>query len=315
MSEPTARPRLTLGLNTCYAVKRWPQPEQWAQVAVDLGISAIQLSLDLLPLGDSLAPAMRYAERTAEVAARTGLTVHSAFTGLAAYSSSLLLADDAQDREDAERWYAGMIAVAAAAGASGFGGHVGALSVSAAANPGLRADRIAWELDAMARLAEVAAAEGLDHLQFENLAVTREYGHSVAEAHAIEEALVGSAVPWRLCLDLGHPPALPPSSGSNDPTRWLEESWRSTPVVQLQQSPWGADHHGPFTPETNAQGAVDRDAVLARMIDWPPEDIPMFFEIIHPHEAPDETVVGDLRQSIEFWREGMARLGQSSQRS
>ncbi len=42
----------------------------------------------------------------------------------------------------------------------------------------------------MRELAETAADAGLDHLQFENLAVASEYGHSIDEAHAIETELV-----------------------------------------------------------------------------------------------------------------------------
>jgi len=25
-------PRYTLGINTCFAVKRWPEPERWAEI-------------------------------------------------------------------------------------------------------------------------------------------------------------------------------------------------------------------------------------------------------------------------------------------
>lgn len=306
MSAERSTPALKLGLNTCFAVKRWPQPEQWAPIVADLGITEVQLSLDLLPVGFDRAPVLGYLDRVRSAIERHGLRLHSLFTGLAAYASSLLLSDDAEDRRAAEGWYADMIAASAAAGATGFGGHLGALSVAAAADPARRAELVAWETEAMRRLAEVASREGLDHLQFENLAVTREYGHSIAEAHEIERALEGSAVPWRLCLDLGHPPALPEETGSAIPTRWLEERWLNTPVLQLQQSPYGADHHGPFTEAANREGAVDRDAAIELLRGWDADEVLMFFEIIHAHEAPDESVLNELRESVEFWRAGLA---------
>jgi len=302
-------PELVLGINTCFAVKRWPQPEQWAARLAEFGVEEVQLSMDLLPFGGDLDAALGYAERAARAVSAAGLRLHSMFTGLAAYSSPLLLSDDPGDRRAAETWYGEMIRVAAAAGAHGAGGHVGALSSPAVDDPRRRDELHAWQIEAMLRLAEIAAAEGLDHLQFENLAVTREYGHSIAEAHELELRLADAAVPWLLCLDLGHPPALPASTGSSDPEQWLRESWAHTPVLQLQQSPSGADHHGPFTEAANRAGAVRREPVIELLRGWQAERVPMFLEVIHAHEAPDELVLDELRQSVDYWREGLAGRG------
>ena len=41
-----------------------------------------------------------------------------------------------------------------------------------------------------------------------------------------------------------------------DPYAWLERLGRRAPVVQLQQADGQADHHWPFTPETNATGII-----------------------------------------------------------
>ena len=43
--------RLQLGINTCFAVKRWPLPEDWAPIVRDqLGLRLVQHSLDLVDL-------------------------------------------------------------------------------------------------------------------------------------------------------------------------------------------------------------------------------------------------------------------------
>lgn len=302
-SRPRRAPRLHLGVNTCFAVKRWSDPAQWAEKVAELGVVDVQFSLDLLPVGMDEAALRSYVRRLRAAIEGHGLLLHSWFTGLAAYGSNLLLSDDPADRAAAERWYCTMIDLAGESGAQGFGGHLGALSVPSAADPAVARDLVSQEIDAMHRLAERAHASGLDHLQFENLAVTREFGHSIAEAHELERRLAGSAVPWRLCLDLGHPVALPASSESTDPVAWLSEPWSRTPVVQLQQSPLGADHHGAFTAANNASGAVDRDACLGALRNWDPrEDVHLFFEIIHPHEHDDSAVLQEMEESIAFWR-------------
>ncbi|BBY66461.1 apurinic/apyrimidinic endonuclease family protein [Mycolicibacterium helvum] len=304
-------PRLHLGINTCFAVKRWPEPRDWARIAKeDLGLDVVQLSIDLLPVGFDPAPALAYAKRARQAAEEYDLEIHSLFTGLAAYSSGLLLSDDPGDRAAAYNWYEQMVAVTVAAGARGVGGHLGALSVGAAADAHRARTLIDDELAAMRKLADTAQAAGLDHLQFENLAVTREYGHSIDEAHAVEDALADTAIPWRLCLDLGHPAALDSETPSGHIDNWIRETWRHTPVVQLQQSPRGADHHGPFTAATQAAGTVDATVVVDQLRQSWTGDVYLFFEIIHAHEHPDDAVLADLRDSVATWRAALSSAQQ-----
>ncbi len=40
---------MQLGINTCFAVKRWPRPADWAPIVRDtLGLDLVQVSLDLV---------------------------------------------------------------------------------------------------------------------------------------------------------------------------------------------------------------------------------------------------------------------------
>jgi hypothetical protein len=94
-----------LGINTCFAVKRWPQPERWAPlVAGELELDLVQHSLDLVDLDTSPAEVTDQAGRLQVSCAGQGLTLHSTFTGLAAYSSNLLLHPDASSRARARDW-------------------------------------------------------------------------------------------------------------------------------------------------------------------------------------------------------------------
>src|SRR5258708_12282270 len=93
-------PRLHLGINTCFAVKRWPEPEQWLGIVKDeLGLHCCQFSLDLVdPLLDESATAA-YAGAVKAHAEAHGILLHSTFTGLAAYSWSQFLPPDQSLRE------------------------------------------------------------------------------------------------------------------------------------------------------------------------------------------------------------------------
>src|SRR5438094_8755174 len=122
---------LRLGINTCFAVKRWPRPEDWGRIVRDeLGLKLVQHSFDLVDLSSSAPELERQADAINRAADELGLDVASTFTGLAAYSSNLLLGPDPDARASALAWYAQAIRFTAAIGARITGGHGGALSVA-----------------------------------------------------------------------------------------------------------------------------------------------------------------------------------------
>jgi hypothetical protein len=276
-------------------------------ICEDLHLRVAQVSTDLLPLSLGSTAAAEYADEVRTVAESKGVQIHSMFTGLGAYSSNLLLSESERDRSAAYAWYQDMIRLAASSGGRGAGGHIGAFSVRAFGDEALRQKLLSGEIEAMKRLAEFASSVGLDHLQFENLAVAREPGHSLDEALWFEEQLSACDIPWVLCLDLGHPVALAQSDAPDVLDSWLETKWQNTPVIQLQQSSFGSDQHGPFTARTNQSGGVDCDRVLTYLESWTADDIFLFLEIIPHHEGDDELVVDELTASVEFWRDGISR--------
>jgi len=119
-----------LGINTCFAVKRWPEPERWAAIVADeLGLGMVQHSLDLVDL-DMDAPLDEQAQAVAAACAARGIAVHSTFTGLGAYGRNLLLDPDPVRRRRAAAWFRRAVDFTAAAGGRAAGGHVGAFSVA-----------------------------------------------------------------------------------------------------------------------------------------------------------------------------------------
>ena len=216
-----------LGINTCFAVKRWPQPERWARLVRDeLELDLVQHSLDLVDLDAPPAAVEDQAARLRAACAYAGLTLHSTFTGLAAYSANLLLHPDQAARDRARGWYRRVI------------------------------------------------------------------GFTADPAH----------VPVLLCLDVGHQ-CVPGTAGPDrDPYAWLERFGARAPVVQLQQTDGTADHHSPFTLETNAAGIIEPAEVLAALDRSGAADTALILEIIPPFEQDDDQVLEDLRQSAAYWR-------------
>ena len=299
-----------LGINACFAVKRWPEPERWVRIVKDeLGLDCCQFSFDLVdPLLDE-AVTLPYADAARAAAAAHGVSIHSAFTGLAAYSWSQLLHPQQAMRGAAMRWYERAIDFTARLGANGMGGHIGAFSVQDAVNLERR-QMLLHELEKrLCALARHAKQRGLSFLLFENMAVEREWGHSIEEARQLAHLDTGEGVPLVLCFDVGHPCALHTGSASDDYLAWFAQPWPHRPIIHLQQTDRTGDHHWPFTHDYNEQGMVRAEDILQAIAPWQDDgDVFLFLEPIHPFEADDNNVLDELKESVTYWREALSKF-------
>jgi D-erythrulose 1-phosphate 3-epimerase len=295
-----------LGVNTCFAVKRWPRPVDWAPIVrEEFGLDLVQHSLDLVDVDAGAAEQRRHAAELRAACDGNGLELHSTFTGLAAYSANLLLHPDRDSRDRALGWYGRVIDFTAAAGAASTGGHVGAYSVPDWRDPGRR-EQLWHELKAaLDRVTADACRAGLSSLMIENLAAAREPA-TMTDIRSLLTAGDAGHVPIVLCLDVGHQ-CVPGATGEEaDPYAWLERLGAAAPVVQLQQSDAAGDHHWPFTPDANRAGRIEARRVLRALEASGAKQVALVLEIIPPFETDDDQVVDDLRVSAEYWRRALA---------
>lgn len=295
-----------LGINTCFAVKRWPEPDAWAKVVrEDLGLQLVQHSLDLVDLGADLRVVTAQAGEVQAACAAAGLMMDSTFTGLAAYSSNMLLDPRADVRSYWEDWFGRALSFSAEIGGSLCGGHVGAFSVRDWTDPDQRAVRWQELKSALGRLAGKAHGLGLGGIYIENLASPRE----PATMDQIDDLLTEGDqdhVPVRLCLDVGHQ-CVPGTTGPDrDPYAWLERYAARLGCVQLQQSDAEGDHHWPFTPERNAAGRIQAEKVLAALERGGGKHVKLILEVIPAFEQDDQAVVADLVATVHYWAGALA---------
>jgi D-erythrulose 1-phosphate 3-epimerase len=288
---------VSLGINNCFAVKRWPLPDEWAEiVSSELELELVQHSLDL-GIGDLAA--------VRAACDRRGLRVESVFTGLIAYSTgSMLSPSDAERLDGTDRWEQG-IRAAATLGATSFGGHVGSLSRTDADDGERRRTR--WEdlerqLDA---LRTTAANAGLDVLLVENMACDREPSRMADVESLLRDASPGHAA-VSLCLDIGHQ-CVPGTSGDEaDPYAWLRRLGRRAPIIHLQQTDASADHHWPFTQSYNDLGRIDAERVLEALDAGGVGDVSLILEVIPGFEADDRQVLAELSESVHYWKDAIS---------
>jgi hypothetical protein len=101
---------------------------------------------------------------------------------------------------------------------------------------------------------------------------------------------------------------------------WIEEVGRYSPIMHLQQTDGVHSGHRAFTPETNKDGIVRPDEVLAALarsfaqpaeegMPPPVEDIYLTFEVFAGTAETNRQVIEKLTQSCEYWREYVPRDG------
>jgi sugar phosphate isomerase/epimerase len=301
--------RVRLGINTCFAVKRWPRSADWAKVVrEDLGLDLVELSLDLLEGFETADGRRRVANENRAALEAYGLTARGTFTGLVAYSHNLLLHPDPFARRQALHWYEAVVDLSAELGVAGTGGHVGALSAPDWRDPAAAAER--WEgLKAdLATLSARARRAGLEYFLIENLVPVRE---PATMAQVADLLAPGDAdhVPVGLCVDLGHMCVAGTTGPERDPYAWLGRFGAELLEVQLQQSDAEGDHHWPFTPARNREGRIEAGRVLDTLAATGASDVTLILEMIPGWEEPDDQLRADLRASVDYWRTAIGQRG------
>jgi len=152
-----AMTEFTLGMNTCFAVKRWPEPEEWARIiAEDFGLKSVQFSFDLMDPRAGSGVVASYIDHTRIECARYGLSIHSTFTGFLPFMNNLLLHPEPAFRDDAKAWFKAAIEVTARMKVSMTGGYFGALSMKDVSDANRRQERMDGWLDGLRELAQEA---------------------------------------------------------------------------------------------------------------------------------------------------------------
>jgi len=297
--------RCVLGVNNCWAVKRYIEPEEWVEItATEFDVDYVQFSFDILdPRTEKLA-LDQIVSRTLDCCMKYGIKIHSCFTGLAAYSYNLLLHPDFVMRKDAVDWYEKALILAAKLKSEAVGGHMGAFSMSDFRNQKRRSFLTLNFLEFLKHLSFLGKRLGLKYLLWEPMPISREPPSTIEEAkNLLSKANEESFIPIKLCIDVGH--ACNPRAKSMkdlDPYSWLEELGADSPCVHLQQTDGKADRHWPFIEKYNKVGIIKGDKLISTLEKVGSKQTYLFLEIIHPFEYPEKQVIKEMKESIEYWK-------------
>ena len=296
---------IKLGINNCFAVKRWPEPQAWSKiVGSDLEVGMVQFSYDLLDPMTREPLLSLLAQESVDACKGNDVVIDTTFTGLIGYSLNLLTHPNLGMRLEALRWYEQAVLVASKLKARGTGGHVASMSVEDFGDEHRRSYLESFLVESLQYLASMAAGEGQRFLLWEPMPLSREQPATIGRAKELQAKVNGDAKFIKFCIDVGHQCAWDvKGSGDLDPYSWLRELAQESPVIHIQQTDGKGDRHWPFTKEFNERGIIDACKLLEAIDASGAKEIALILEIIHPSEERESKVLQDLVESVNYWKE------------
>lgn len=298
---------MRLGINLSFAVKRLPEGASWAKfVREELGLDLVQFTFDLIDPWTPQDLRKSLAKEAREAAAEHDVTIHSAFTGLAAYSYNGLMHPLEEGREAAFRWWENAIALTAELGAKGIGGQLGGLSVANASEASTAEARYAEAFQSWIRLSQLAKNTGLTAMYIEPTPLEREFPHTVEHALQMAKEWSGeTALPVKYAVDVGHA-IYQPLYGQNAPLDpWLAELKDHIGLLHVQNTDANSDSHWGWPDE---RGIFDVANFSNLLRTYNLADKPVFIEVFYPFELADEAVLDNIRSTVLHCRTALEEV-------
>ena len=304
--------KVELGINNCFAIGRYPEPEEWLRIVKEeLGLQHVQFSFDLLdPViidEEIVKEKCAYIRRLAE---EREVKIDTAVTGEVAHKFNLLLDPDPGMRRAYLRWYEKMVRASSLLGAEGSGIYMGSLSNKDVNDPERKAYLTEVLIEEIAYLTFVAREAGQSYLLWEPMSLPREMPSTIDETKELWERVnEKSHIPVLLCLDVGHGYYRSSDPRDLDYYSWLQELAHLSPSIHMQQTDRKGSRYWTFTEENNAQGVIIPERVLEAIEASGAEEVILVFEFFFSaHALSDESALDGMKKSVDYWREALARF-------
>ncbi|MBS3169513.1 TIM barrel protein [Candidatus Woesearchaeota archaeon] len=294
---------LRLGINTGFALNRFPLPEEWMKiVGEDLGLRYVQLTADLInpALGDDIIN--DHVKRIKALCLKYNVKIDSIMTG-AFTRVNHFSHPDPKVSSYWLNWFKKFIDLGVAVGATNMSSHFGVMSHHDLRNPERKQKVLRQTVDAWKEIAVYAQQKGMKYLTWEPMSVKREYGETIKEAKRIHNMLEGSAIPIKICLDVEHGDVSSSNPDDTNPYAWLREFAVHAPLIHLKQS-LESGGQATFLPEYNAKGKVEPQKVVETLQQAGCTKALLLLELSFKEREPfDSRILDDLKESVRYWRE------------
>lgn len=294
---------MRLGINTGFAVNRYPLPYQWLKViGQDLDLRYVQVTADLInpDLGEKI---INYYVTEINLFKKIyHVNVDSVMTG--AFTRVNHLSHPAAIvRDHWKNWFKKLIDISVDIGANNVSSHFGILSYEDLNNESRHKFILEQTVDAWKELAEYGKSKGLKYLSWEPMSIAREYGETIDATRKIVELFKDSAIPFYLCLDVDHGDITSSNKDDTDYRKWIEAFADISPLIHIKQSLDDKGGHYPFIEEYNQKGKVNpAEFVETLKKSNALEDILVLLELSFKEREPiDKNVLNYLKESTDYW--------------
>jgi sugar phosphate isomerase/epimerase len=287
---------MKLGVNLCFAIKRWIEPQALAALVRDrLGLDYVQYTFDLTdpwwPAGERDRRAAAYANAFRAA----GLSIESTFAGLASYTYNHFLAPTDELRWLGHEHLKRAIDMTAAMRVPATGMPFGSYSAADARDPVRREQIYAIAKDLWISVAAYAKRQGLKTLYVEPVPLSTEFPSSAADAARLMRDLDGKTeIPVRLLVDWGHALFEPLFGAEANMDHWMATCGDWIAAYHIQQTDGQLDRHWSFT----RPGLVTPERLQAHWTRYGLTNQTYFAEIIYPFETPDAEVLDDMVAAV-----------------
>ncbi|MBI2579587.1 MAG: sugar phosphate isomerase/epimerase [Candidatus Aenigmarchaeota archaeon] len=293
--------KLKLGINTGFAVNRFPEPEEWSRIVGDLGLRHVQFTADMLnaALPDEIVN--DHISRINECSRANGFAIETTFTGAFTRVNHLSHPDESL-RKYWISWFKRYAEISRRLGAESMGSHFGIMSVRDLKER--KDEMLQRNIDGWKEISVHAKATGLKYLTWEPMSIPREYGESIEETRKIHSIVNRhTAIPMKLCLDVDHGDVSSKNPRDTDPYEWLMEFAKEAPIIHIKQSLKDKGGHWPFIHEKNKDGKIIPEKILQALEDAGVKETTLLLELSFREREPFEsTILNDLKASVDFWR-------------
>ena len=288
------------GINLGFANNRFPEPKVWTDIVANkLGLHKVQFVADILNPSLKLYNKDYYdsqINKTVECIAKHSISVTSIMTS--SFTRVNHFAHPDKEYKDSWLvWFNDFLDMGKKLGAKSAGSHFGILTVESLINKDkLYKDAIHY----WAELSIIARDLNYDFLFFEPMSVDREFGNTIEKTEQILNDLNEvSAIPFKICLDVGHAP----HPSQRDYKEWMKRLVKDSPIIHLQQTTLNNSNHSPFTSIYNTNGIIDPYWIINLLNEYElsPE---LDFEIgFREKEEIEPTIISSLKESVDYWKQ------------
>lgn len=297
---------IKLGMNTSFALNRYPMPKEWIDIIADeLKLKYVQFYFDLLdPVIIEEKTRDRICKEIKEYSNIKGIKIINTASGAISHQTNFLLHPDKEILKSYITWYKKAIDETSQMGVKSTGVYVGAFSISDIQNNKRKNEVLNDYINIMGELSLYAKDKGLDYLLIEPMSIPREYPCTVEETRYILKKLNNvTYLPIYLNLDVGHLNIVSKDERNANPIYWIEELLPYTKILHLQQTDRTSSNHWPFTKDNNKKGIINGEEILNAVIKTGVDEIFLIMELFYkPFGDNDSKVIPTLKESVAYWK-------------